>query len=77
MINGGDNNVDDDAPDEPCPGRREVLTATALLKRYIDLEHDPLTRKLDALLDSFKYNLHLEEPRSMKPTEITSYFGRI
>ena len=37
----------------------------ATVNNPIDLESDPLARKLDALLDSFKYNLHIEHSKSM------------
>ena len=68
-INGGDDDADDISPVPTC---REVFAAVSLVK-YIDLEPDPLARKLDALLDSFKYNLHIEQTESSKPTH---YFSR-
>ena len=76
LINGGDDDADDSSPDEPSPTCREVLAAVSVLKNYIDLESDPLARKIDALLDSFKYNLHIEQSKSMQPTHITGYFSR-
>ena len=70
--NGGDDDTDNCSPDEPCPMCHEVLIATTVFKKYLDLESDPLAQKL---LDSFKYNLHIEESRSMRSTHITSYFS--
>ena len=76
FINGGDDDVDDDGLSEPYPTYKEVLAAVSIVKKHIDLDSDPLARKLDAILDSFRYNLHIEHSKSMEPTLITSYFNR-
>ena len=72
--NGGDDDFDDDAIDEACPSRHEVLLAASTISRYLDLEADPLARKLDNLLISFKHKLHIDETNSIVPTLITDYF---
>jgi hypothetical protein len=73
-INGGDNDVDDDSPLEPCPTRREVFRAASVINRYVEHLDDPLSRKLEAILASFGRQIHLEESRSMSPTRLTDYF---
>ena len=76
-INGGDNDVDDDAPVEPCPTRREVLQAAAVINKYIDGVDDPSARKLEGILASFKRQMRLEMSSSMNSTHLTDYFHRI
>jgi hypothetical protein len=51
LINGGNDDADDDYSPEPIPTCCEVLVAVSFVKKYIDLNSDPLARKLDALLN--------------------------
>ena len=75
MINGGDDDTDDNGLSEPCPTYKEVLAAVSIVKKHIDLDSDPLAQKLDAILDSLKNNLHIEHSKTMQPTLITSLFS--
>lgn len=76
-INGGDNDIDNDAPVEPCPTRREVLQAASVINKYIDSVDDPVARKLEGILASFKRQMRLEMSFSMNSTQLTDYFHRI
>ena len=51
IINGGDNDVDDDALIENHPTNHEVLQAASVINRYLDGLHDSVMQKLEALLD--------------------------
>ncbi|OJA14623.1 hypothetical protein AZE42_13790, partial [Rhizopogon vesiculosus] len=73
-INGGDVDVEDDSPLEPCPTHHEVFQAASVINRYVEHLDDPLARKLEAILASFGRQIHLEESRSMSPTRLTDYF---
>ena len=76
LINGGDDDTDDNGLSEPYPTYKEVLAAVSIVKKHIDLDSDPLARKLDAIFDSFKNNLHIEHSKTMQSTLITSHFSR-
>ncbi|KAF8228864.1 hypothetical protein L208DRAFT_1402999 [Tricholoma matsutake] len=76
LINGGDNDVDDDAPVEPCPTCRKVLQAAAVINKYIDGVDDPSACKLEGILASFKHQMQLEMS-SMNSTHLTDHFHRI
>jgi DDE superfamily endonuclease len=73
LIAGGDDN-DDTA--ETCPTRQEVLQAVWVINRYIDSLNDPVSRKLDTTLASFRRQMRLEASHSMVPTCLTDYFDR-
>ena len=62
LVNGRDDDVDDNTPDEAC-----LLQAASVIHKYLDLEDGHLARESDALLDSFKYNLRVEESRFFVP----------
>ena len=53
-INGGDNDVNDNAPVEPYPTHQEVLQAASVIDKYIDGVDDPIACKLKGILASFK-----------------------
>jgi len=59
-INGGDNNVEDDAPLEPCLTYHEVFQAASIIGRYAGHIDDPTPCKLKAVLASFKCQMQLE-----------------
>jgi len=73
-INGGDNDVEDDSPLEPCPTHHEVFQAVSVINSYVEHLNDPLARKLEEILASFGRQIHLEESRSMSATRLTDYF---
>ncbi|KAF8218789.1 hypothetical protein L208DRAFT_1419414, partial [Tricholoma matsutake] len=73
-INGGDNDIDDDAPVEPCPTCRKVLQAASVINKYIDSVDDPVACKLEGILASFKHQMRLEMSFSMNSTQLTDYF---
>jgi hypothetical protein len=52
LITGGDDNTDNNCSSEPYPTYKEVLAALSSLKKHIDLESDPCSSKLDAMLDT-------------------------
>lgn len=75
-VNQGDDDPDDDALIAPQPTRREVLQATSTIHQYINILNDPLARKLEGLLSSFRHQLCFEAQQSKQVAEITSYFAR-
>jgi hypothetical protein len=74
-INGGDDDIDDNASIEACPTRREVLQAATVISQYVDSVDGPLARKLEMVLASFGRQMRLEESRSMVPTRLTDFFS--
>ncbi|KAG2354157.1 hypothetical protein BDR07DRAFT_1494994 [Suillus spraguei] len=72
-INGGDDDIEDDSPLEPCPTHHEVFQAASVINRYIEHLDDPIAHKLEAILASFRHEIHLEESRSMSATHLTDY----
>ena len=72
--NGGDD-VDQDGPIEPCPSRREVLTAVSTILQYVANLNDPLARKVEGLLGSLTRLLHIDAARSMHETVLTDFFS--
>ena len=74
-VNQGDDDPDDDALITPQPTRREVLQATSTIHQYINTLNDPLARKLEGLLSSFRHQLCFEAQQSNQVAEITSYFA--
>jgi hypothetical protein len=77
LINGGDDDVDDDASVELCPTHREVLQAASVINKYIDTLDDPIARKVEGVLASFRHQMRLEMSHSMKSTHLTDYFHRL
>ncbi|KAF8911490.1 hypothetical protein CPB84DRAFT_1761954 [Gymnopilus junonius] len=53
-INGGDD-VDEDIPVEPRPARHDVLKTSSTISRYLEDWNDPIARKMEAILGSFKF----------------------
>ena len=51
------------------------LQAAATLNRDIDELDDLIARKLETMLGSFKYQLHLNRAKSMKSTSLTDFFS--
>ena len=72
-INGGDD-VDDGVAIEPQPTRREVLKAVLTISKYIDELDDPLSCKIEGLLQSFNRQLCLNETKNIKDTDLTNFF---
>ncbi len=70
--NGGDDGKD--GPVYTPPTRREALTAASTLQKFIMLNDDEFSRRLETLLAGFGRNTRLEETRSLKDTELTHYF---
>ncbi|KAJ7831605.1 hypothetical protein B0H14DRAFT_3713286 [Mycena olivaceomarginata] len=60
-INGGDDDVEDNMGFQPCPTRREALSATQTLRKYTETLDDGFARKLEQLLASFGRQTQLEE----------------
>ena len=78
QINGRDDDVDDDSSAiEPCPTHRKVLQAASVINKYIDTLDDPITRSLESVLASFRYQMSLEMSHSMKSTHLTDYFHHV
>ena len=76
VVNGGDDDVDDDALLEPSPTHREVLQAASVINRYAEKLNDPLARKLEVDLASLRRQVHLESSYSMSSTLLTDFFGQ-
>ena len=74
LINGGDDDVDDDSAIEPCPMHCKVLQAASLINKYSDTLDDPIAHSLEGVLTSFRYQMRLEMSCSMKSTHLTDYF---
>jgi hypothetical protein len=74
-INGGDEDIDDNASVEACLTCCEVLQPSAVITRYIDIVDDPLTCKLETVLASFGHQMHLAESHSMITTHLTDFFS--
>ena len=47
-------------PVEPCPTHREVLQAASVINKCIDTLDDPVARKLEEVLVSFRCQMWLE-----------------
>jgi uncharacterized protein YqeY len=77
VLKGGDDGDDDDTPIEAPPSRREVLQAASVISKYLDHQDEPVARKLEAVLASFKRQICLQQSSSMGETAITDYFTRI
>jgi len=75
IMNGGDDDAEDDGPIEDRPTRREALQATSVVNQYINGLDDPVARKLEALLGSFAWRTRLDESHSQVSTRITDYFS--
>ncbi|KAG6872986.1 hypothetical protein C0992_009213 [Termitomyces sp. T32_za158] len=60
-MTGGVDDINDDAPVQARPARREVLQAASLIKSYTDGMEGPVARDLDHILALFKRQLCLEE----------------
>jgi hypothetical protein len=73
-INGGDDDIEDDAPLEPHPTCCEVLQAVSIIGRYVEHLDDPLARKLEVALALFGRQMRLERSQSLRPTCITDYY---
>ena len=75
--NGGDDDADDDVEPEDIISRQEVLRAVSIIDGYVAGVDDPVARKMEGLLHSFRKQLHLEAERNMVATSITDYFERV
>jgi hypothetical protein len=63
-----------DIEDDIRPTRNEALQAALVVKKYIqELNSDPFTRKLEAIIDTFGWQTHLVEVQSLKPMLMTDY----
>ncbi|THU78816.1 hypothetical protein K435DRAFT_699370 [Dendrothele bispora CBS 962.96] len=75
-INGGDDDVVDDAPLEARPTRRDALQAASTMQKYFQDIDDPFARKLESILASFGRQTRLDEMQSATLTLITDFFTR-
>ncbi|KAF8979325.1 hypothetical protein BDQ17DRAFT_1264861 [Cyathus striatus] len=71
-VNGGDD-VDQNIQVEPHPARCDVLAAASTIKKYTEDMNDPLSHKVDVILDSFNQQLRLDEFKNMKDTALTDF----
>jgi len=76
-INGGDDDVDDNVAVEACPTHRKILQAASVINSHIGGHsvNDSITCKMEAILSSFRYQMHLEESHSVTSTCLTNYFS--
>ncbi|KAF8232564.1 hypothetical protein L208DRAFT_1561903 [Tricholoma matsutake] len=49
----------------------------SLISKYIDTLDDPVARKLEGVLASFRCQMRLEMSHSMKSTHLTDYFHHL
>ncbi|KAF8225681.1 DDE-domain-containing protein, partial [Tricholoma matsutake] len=75
IINGGDDDANDDGPIEDCPTCCDALQAASVINRYIEHLDDPVAWKLEALLSSLGWQMCLDMSRSQVSTSITDYFS--
>jgi hypothetical protein len=75
LINGRDD-IDDDAPTDPCPTCHQVLQAAVVINRYVDSLDSAFARELEAKLASFRRQIRLEESHNLTSTRVTDYFFR-
>jgi hypothetical protein len=73
-INGGDDDVSNNSVPQITPTRKDFLQAAAIIDRYISDIDDPVARKMESLLSTFRRQLCLDESRAMTPTHIEDYF---
>jgi hypothetical protein len=76
-INGGDDDVDDDADFEPRPTCREALGAVSTLLKYTASMDDNFARKMEQLLSSFGRQTQLEETNALVTVPITQFFDKV
>ncbi|KAJ7862526.1 hypothetical protein B0H13DRAFT_1638614 [Mycena leptocephala] len=76
-INGGDDDVNDDADFEPRPTRREALGAVSTLLKYTAVMDDNFARKMEQLLASFGRQTQLEETNTLVTVPITQWFDKV
>ena len=69
-----DPDFNDDSSANAFPMHCEVLQAVSVINNYVDTLDSASACKLEAVLASFKHQMHLEESRNMKSTHITDYF---
>ena len=72
-INGGDD-VGDRVAIEPQPTWHKVLKAVSIINKYIDQLDDPVSCKIEGLLQSFNRQLRLNKMENMKDTVLNKYF---
>ncbi|KAF8256395.1 hypothetical protein EI94DRAFT_1871120 [Lactarius quietus] len=75
--NGGDD-VDEDGPVKPCPGRHEALKAISTITQYVseflsELDN-PIACKIESLLGLLIRLICKDEARSMRNTVLTDFF---
>ncbi|KAF8811887.1 hypothetical protein BYT27DRAFT_7183490 [Phlegmacium glaucopus] len=75
-INGGDDG-DDDGDIEPQPSRREVLQAASVISRYSAYINHPIAREMEAILESFKRIIRLEEAQKMKDSVLKDFSASV
>ena len=73
-VNDGGDDVDNDAPVNPCPTYQEVLCVASIIKHYIDGIDDPIGRKLEVVLASFMRQACLDQACTLTTMKITDYF---
>ncbi|KAF8260038.1 hypothetical protein EI94DRAFT_1612638, partial [Lactarius quietus] len=62
--NGGDD-VDEDGPVKPCPGRRETLKAISMIAQYVSELDNLIARKIESLLGLLIRLIRKDEARSI------------
>jgi len=65
----------DDGDGDTIPTCRDVFKVASTISDYIGTINDPLARKMEVLLGSFKRQLHLHKAKTMKDTVLTDYFS--
>jgi hypothetical protein len=74
--NGGDD-VDEDGPVKPHPGRGEVLKAISTIMEYVSELDNPLACKIKTLLGSLIGLIRKDEAQSLRTTVLTDFFQQL
>ncbi|KAF8273680.1 hypothetical protein EI94DRAFT_1472937, partial [Lactarius quietus] len=71
--NDGDD-VDEDGPVKPCPGRCEALKAISTITQYVSGLDNPIARKIESLLGLLIRLIRKDEARSMRKHSLDRFF---
>jgi hypothetical protein len=58
------------------PSHQQVLEAASTLREYLSDRNDPFACKLEDILARFGRQMHLDNMKTMRETQMTDYFHR-
>ena len=74
ISDGGDDDIEDDAPVEPCPTYREIFRAVSTISRYVERVDYPVACRLECDLAELAQQVRSERSHALSTTKITDYF---